>query len=202
MLEKKKRGADFCEFKSANLTTLLEAIRDRIIHHFLTTENLQSVIDGVNEVSRSMLEERQVQLARIGERKILINTEIKNINDVLRAAGTQANNLQTLLNDLAELEKERATLESEGNQIGDATEEASFRERPSWHHRNSDGLQDLDRPEDPDAVRELFKVFIQKVEVFELEEGATDQRVVIYYDLRGFQGIGPRRLKHRDHPHR
>ena len=89
--------------------TLLEAIRDRIIHHFLTTENLQSVIDGVNEVSRSMLEEQQVQLAHIGERKILINTEIKNINDVFKAAGNQANNLQTLIKDLAELEKERAS---------------------------------------------------------------------------------------------
>ena len=189
--KKKKRGADFCEFKSANLTTLLEAIRDRIIHHFLTTENLQSVIDGVNEVSRSMLEERQVQLARIGERKILINTEIKNINDVLRAAGTQANNLQTLLTDLAELEKERAALENEGNQIGDATEEALlFVNDQAGIIETAMDYKTWTDPEDPEAIRELFKVFIQKVEVFELEEGATDQRVVIYYDLRAFKASG------------
>ena len=61
-----------------------------------------------------------------------------------RGAGTQANNLQTLLTD----------------------------------------------SEDPEAVRELFKVFIQEVEVFELEDGATDQRVVIYYDLRAFKASG------------
>ena len=188
---KKRMGKDFCEFKSVNLNRLLEAVRARIIHHFLTTENLQSVIDGVNEVSRSMLEERKVQLARIGERKSVINTEIKNINDVLRAAGAQANNLQTLLNDLAELEKERATLENEGSQINEETEEALlFVNDQAGIIETAMDYKTWTDPQDPEAIRELFKVFTQKVEVFELEDGATDQRVVIYYDLRAFKASG------------
>ncbi len=185
---KKRMGADVCEFKSVNLNRLLEALRDRIIHHFLTTENLQSVIAGVNEVSRSMLEEQQVQLARIGERKDLVNTEIKNINDVLTAAGKEAQNLQTLIKKLAELEKERATLEREVNQIGDATEEALLfvNDQAGIIETAMDYKTWID-PEDPEAVRELFKVFVHRVEVFEVEDGATDQRMVIHYDMRAFK---------------
>ena len=188
---KKKMGKDFCEFRSVNMNRLLEALIDRIKHHFLTPENLQSVIDGVNAVSRSMLQERQVQLARIGERRNVINAEIRNINDVLKAAGTQANNLPTLLNDLAALEKERAGLEREGNQINDATEEALlFVNDQAGIIETALAYKTWIDPEDPEAVRELFQVFIQKVEVFEVEEGATDQRVDIYYDLRAFKAAG------------
>ena len=188
---KKKIGADLCEFKSANLNTLLEAIRDRLIHHFLTSENLTAVIHGVAEVSKSMLETRQVQLARIGLRKQAVNTEIKNINDVLRAAGTQANNLRTLMSDLHDLETERAALEKEGNQVSEATEEALLfvNDQAGIIETAMDYKTWLD-PEDPEAVKEFFKIFIEKVEVFELEEGATDQRVDIYYDLRAFKATG------------
>lgn len=188
---KKKMGKDSCEFKSVNMNRLLEGLIDRITHHFLTPENLKSVVDGVNAVSRSMLQERQVQLARIGERKSVINAEIRNINDVLRAAGTQASNLQTLLNDLAELEKERAGLEREGSQINDATEEALlFVNDQAGIIETALAYKTWINPEDPEAVRQLFKVFVQKVEVFEVEEGATDQRVDIYYDLRAFKAAG------------
>ncbi len=188
---KKKMGADFCEFKSANLNTLLRAISDRIVHHFLTPENLQSVIDGVNHFSRSMLEERQVQMSSIGERKRIINTEIKNINDVLRMAGTQANNLQTLLKDLAELEKERAALENQGKRISDDTEEALlFVNDQAGIIETAMDYKTWTDPEDPESLRQLFQVFIQQVEVFELEKGATDQRVDIYYDLRVFKESG------------
>lgn len=188
---KKKMGKDFCTFRSVNLNRLLEAVGARIIHHFLTTENLQSVIDGVNEVSRSMLAERKVQLARIGERKSVINTEIKNINDVLRAAGAQANNLQTLLHDLAELEKERATLENAGSQINEETEEALlFVNDQAGIIETAMDYKTWTDPQDPEAIRELFKIFTRKVEVFELEDGATDQRAVIHYDLRAFKTSG------------
>ena len=102
---KKKMGADFCEFKSVNLKTLLAAITARIIHHFLTTERLQSVIDGVNEVSRSMLEDRQVQLARINERKKVVNTEINTLGDVLTQAREQKQNVPSLIRRLAGLRK-------------------------------------------------------------------------------------------------
>ena len=118
-------GPDVCTFKSANLTTLLARISDRLEHHFLTPENLAMVIDGVAEVSIGpMLEERQTQLTQIRERKRVVNTEIQNIDDVLTEAGNKASNLRTLINNLAKLEKERADLEKEGNQIIEATEEA------------------------------------------------------------------------------
>ena len=188
---KKRIGADFCEFKSVNLNTLLEAIKDRITQHFLTPENLQNVIDGVNEISRSMLEERQVQLASIRERKRVVATEIRNISDVLTEAGTKKSDLHTLLSDLAELEKERVALDNEANQIIDATEEALlFVNDQAGIIETALDYKTWTDPEDPEAIRELFQIFIQRVEVFELEDGATDQRVVIYYDLRAFKASG------------
>ena len=188
---KKKRGADYCTFKSVNLDRLLEAVRDRIIHHFLTPENLQSVIDGVNDVSRAMLDERQVQLAHISDRKSIVKTKIKNIDDVLKEAGTKATNLHTLLNDLDELEKERAALDNEGKQIGEATEEALLfvNDQAGIIETALDYKTWID-PEDTEAVRELFKVFVQEVQVFEPQQGSNDQQVDIYYDLRAFKAAG------------
>ena len=185
---KKKMGVDVCTFKSANLTTLLERISDRLEHHFLTPENLAMVIDGVAEVSRPLLEERQTQLTQIRERKRVVNTEIKNIDDVLTEAGNKATNLLTLINNLAKLEKERADLEKEGNQIDEATEEALLfvNDQEGIIETALDYMTWTD-PKDPEAVREFLKIFIKKVEVFELEEGATDQRAVIHYDLRAFK---------------
>ena len=185
---RKHMGVDVCDFKSADLTRLLEAIIDRVRHHFLTPENLQNVTDGVAAVSRAMLEKRQVQLDRISERKRVVNTEIKNINDVLRKAGTKAKNLETLMSDLHDLETERAALEKEGDQVSEATEEALlFVTDPAGIIQTVMDYKTWLDPEDPEAVKEFLKIFIEKVEVFELEEGATDQRVDIYYDLRAFK---------------
>ena len=185
---KKKMGSDVCQFKSANLTTLLERIRDRLEHHFLTPKNLAKVIDGVAEVSRPMLEERQTQLARISERKKVVNAEIKNINDVLGTAGAQATSLRSLIDNLANLEKEQADLENEGHQIDEVTEEALlFVNNQAGIIETALDYKTWTNPEDPEAVREFMKIFIEKVEVFELEGGATDQRVVIHYDLRAFK---------------
>ena len=185
---KKRIGSDVCEFKSANLTTLLERVKDRLERHFLTRENLAKVTDGVAEISREVLEKRETLLAHISERKKVASTEIKNINDVLTAAGTQANNLRSLIDNLEKLEKEHADLEKEGIEIGEATEEALL------FVNDQEGIIEtalahktwID-PEDPEAVREFMQIFIKKIEVFELEEGAYDQRAVIHYDLRAFK---------------
>ena len=190
--KKKKMGPDVCTFKSANLTTLLERISDRLEHHFLTPENLAMVIDGVAEVSRAMLEERQTQLTQIRERKRVVNTKIKNINDVVEDYGTQATELKSLTKNLAKLEQESADLEKEGNQIDAATEEALlFVNDQAGIIETALDYKTWTDPEDPKAVREFLKIFIKKVEVFELEEGATDQRAVIHYDLRAFKAGAP-----------
>ncbi len=184
---KKNMGADVCDFKSANLITLLERIKDRVVHHFLTPETLARVVSGVAEASRPMLAQRQTQLTHIRERKQEVNTAIKNINDVLKKAGAQAPNLQSLIDDLANLEIERADLEKEGSQIDEATEEAlRFVNDPAGIIETALDYKTWTNPEDPEAIKEFLQIFIEKVEVFELEEGATDQRAVIHYDIRAF----------------
>ena len=187
---KKKMGVDVCQFKSANLITLLARIRDRLEHHFLTSENLAKVVDGVAEISRSMLEEKQTQLTHIRARKRVVNTKIQNINDVVELYGTQATELKSLTNNLAKLEKESADLEKEGNQIDAATEEALLfvNDRDGIIETALDHKTWIDSA-DPEAIREFLKIFIEKVEVFELEDGATDQRAVIHYDLRAFKAV-------------
>ena len=188
--KKKRMGRDVCQFKSANLTTLLARIRDRLKHHFLTSENLAKVVDGVAEISRSMLEEQQTQLTHIRARKRVVDTKIQNINDVVEKYGTQATELKSLTKNLAKLEKESADLEKEGNQIDAATEEALLfvNDRDGIIETALDHKTWIDSA-DPEAIREFLKIFIEKVEVFELEEGATDQRAVIHYDLRAFKAV-------------
>ena len=188
--KKKKMGVDVCQFKSANLTTLLARIRDRLEHHFLTSENLAKVVDGVAEISRSMLEEQQTQLTHIRARKRVVDTKIQNINDVVEKYGTQATELKSLTKNLAKLEKESADLEKEGNQIDATTEEALLfvNDRDGIIETALDHKTWIDSA-DPEAIREFLKIFIEKVEVFELEDGATDQRAVIHYDLRAFKAV-------------
>ena len=105
-----------------------------------------------------MLEERQTQLGHIIERKKVFSSEIKNINDVLTAAGTQAPSLRSLIDKLTKLEDEHKDLEKGGNQIDEATEEALLfvndqagiiemaLDYKTWTH-----------PEDPEAIRELLE---------------------------------------------
>ena len=92
-------------------------------------------------------------------------------------AGDQAPNLTTLLKDLAKLEGERKALEKADSQITKDSEEALlFVNDKNGIIETALSLKTFTDPADPDAVRELMKIFIKKVAIFPREPGAKKQR--------------------------
>ena len=171
-------GKEECTFTGARLDELLEAITGRLTTHFLTEDILGSVIDGVTEESRRYLGEQETGKSGITARMKIVDDEINTIGDVLRAAGTKAPNLHSLIDRLKILEDEKADLQKQIAQIAEVSEEALL------FVNNKEGIietalsrKTLTEPEDPEAIRELLNIFIERVYLF------ADKTGVIHYDL-------------------
>ena len=171
-------GIDECTFTGARLDELLEAITGRLTTHFLTEDTLDSVIAGVTEESRRYLGEQETSKSGITARMKIVEDEINTIGDVLRAAGTKAHNLHSLIESMANLEDEKADLKKKIDQIAEVSEEALL------FVNNKEGIietalsrKTLTNPEDPEAIRELLNIFIERVELFQ------DKHGTIHYDL-------------------
>ena len=189
---RKKGATDDCKFKGARLDEVLETVADRLRNHFLTEDTLDRIIEGVAEISRGFLQEKLNERSCISDQKKKVIAEIKNINDVLKQAGDQAPNLTTLLKDLAKLEREREALEKADSQITQDSEEALlFVNDKNGIIETALSLKTFTDPADPDAVRELMKIFIKKVAIFPREPGAKKQRGIIDYDLPARQAGPP-----------
>ena len=157
-------GKDACTFKGARLDQLLEAITGRLTTHFLTEDILDSVIDGVTEESRRYLGEQETSKSGISARMKIVEDEIDTIGDVLRAAGTKAPNLHSLIDRMKMLEDEKADLKKKIDQIAEVSEEALL------FVNNKEGIietalsqKTFTNPEDPEAIRELLHIFIERV---------------------------------------
>ena len=175
---KKKKGDERCTFKTPRLAPILEAITERLIHHFLTKETLDSIVAGVAEHSRRFLEEQESSKSGISARKKVVEDEINNITAVLTASGAKASNLHSLIDKLEKLEKEKKELQRQTDRIAEVSEEALL----FVNHREGIIETALNRktytdPDDPEAIRQLMKIFIDRVEVFEGGYGT------IHYDL-------------------
>ena len=170
---------------------LLRPYLDRV-EEFCLEDTLDRIIEGVAEISRGFLQEKLNEQSCISDQKKKVIAEIKNINDVLKQAGDQAPNLTTLLKDLAKLERERETLEKADSQITKDSEEALlFVNDKNGIIETALSLKTFTDPADPDAVRELMKIFIKKVAIFPREPGAKKQRGLIDYYLPARQAGPP-----------
>ena len=175
---KKKVGGYDCGFKGAKLDCVLEAVTERLTNYFLTEDTLESVIAEVAQKSKPYLDEQETNKSGIRVRLKAAEDEIKNINAVLKRAGAKAKNLRSLIDDLEELEKEKAELEKIGEQITEASEEALiFVNDRDGIIETALNLKTYTDPADLEAMRELMYVFIEQVEIF------ADGHGVIYYNL-------------------
>ena len=175
---KKDHGKDTCVFTGARLDSVLVTVTDRLRNHYLTEETLESIIDKVVETSREYLEEQESSKSGLSDRLKVVNGEIKSGNAVLLAAQKEGKNLTSLINVVDEFEREKEELEKMLEGIAEATEETLL------FVNDRDGIIEtvmsrkmFTDPEDPEAVRALIGVFIERVELFQ------DGHGVIYYNL-------------------
>ena len=175
---KKKLGRDACSFKGGRLDRVLEAVTDKLTNHFLTEATLESVIAGVAEESREYLEKQETDKSGIRARLNVVRNGIKNINDVLTEQGTKAENYKSLIASLGALEMEWDELEQAAERIAEVSEKARlFVTDKDGIIETAMDLKTYAEPADPEAIRELFHIFIDKVEVFNEDYG------FIYYRL-------------------
>ena len=175
---KKDHGRDTCVFTGARLDSVLVAVSDRLRNHYLTEDTLESIIDGVAEMSREYLEEQETSKSGISDRLKVVKGKIESGNEALLEARKRRKNLNSLIDEVDELEREKAELEKMLEGIAEATEEALL------YVNDREGIIEtvmsrkmFTDPEDPEAVRDLIDIFIERVELFQ------DGHGVIYYHL-------------------
>ena len=176
---KKKTGREACTFTGTRLDQVLKAVVDRLRNHFLTEDTLTSIVDSVAAVSMGYLEELAPRKSGISARKTVVMDEIKKVNAVFRAAGDRAKNLHSLIDDLEKLEKEKEELEKKDEQTAEASDEALlFVNDKAGIIETALNYKTFTDPADPEAIRELMEIFIERVEVFQ------DKHGIIYYNFQ------------------
>lgn len=175
---KKKVGGYDCGFKGARLDSVLAALMGRLRNHFLTEDNLQSVIDQIAETSMEYVERRETEKAGVRERLGRVRDSIRNVKRALDDKDLGPRSRRSLTDDLERLLTEEEELHRELARITSASEEAFL------FVNNRDGiietamnLKTFMDPEDPEAIRELIGLFIERVDVMDKDHG------VIHYDL-------------------
>ena len=182
---KKKMGAETCIFKGIRLDDIIHAVSGRLRNHFLTEENLESLVDKVVESSKAYLEQQMRGESGIKAKLNIVEGEIENTGKVLIAAGDRAENLHYLIGKLEKFELEKQDLQKQLDLNAEASKEALLflNDREGIIETALD-LKTLTDPEDPEAIRELFQIFIERVEIFE------DRHGDIHYTLP-VQSAGP-----------
>ena len=175
---KKKVGGYDCGFKGARLDKTLAALVDRLRNHLLTEDTLQRVIDQIADESRDYLERQETNRTGIRERRGRVRDRMRNLKETLSDDDLGPKTRRSLTDDLERLLTEEEELERELERITSTTQEAFL------FVNNRDGiietamnLKTYTDPEDPKAIRELFGLFIKRVEVVDKDHG------VIHYDL-------------------
>ena len=176
---KKKMGPEACTFTGARLDQVLKAVVDRLRNHFLTEDTLTSIVNSVAVVSKGYLEELAPRKSGISARQTVVIDEIKNLKDVLKTEGTRARHLPSLIDELEKLEKEKEELQKKAEQTAEASDEALlFVNDKAGIIETALNHKTFTDPADPEAIRELIHIFIERVEVFQ------DKHGIIYYNFQ------------------
>ena len=175
---KKTMGAEVCAFKTPRLDMVMDVVTGRLRYHFLTKDTLEIVTAMVAEEGGRYLEEQKTSKSGLIARRKDVDDEIAKIGDVLKAAGAKAANLHSLIDHLVKLEKEKADLTKQIDRTDEVSEEALlFVNDREGIIETALNLKTLTDPEDPEAIRELLHIFIERVDLF------ADGHGVIYYSL-------------------
>ncbi len=175
---KKVMGPQACCFKGAGYDEAIAAIVERIREHFLTEETLQNIADQMASTTRAYLKERDTSSSGIAARLKKVNSEIKNVRQTARRHPPESRSRKFFDDDLETLLEEKANLEKQARTIKEEIEEAHlFVTNRKGIIETAMSKKLFTDPADPEATRELLNLFIERVEIF------ADKSGKIYYDL-------------------
>ena len=179
---KKNQGKEVCPTMGIPLDELLRLIMERLLNHILTEQTLRQLIDDVAQESRAYLTEGQQRKTGFSTRLSDVEKRIRNLSGVLQAQGNRALQLPTLIDDLAELEKEKKTLQENIQEINDSTEEARlFINDPERIVAAAIDLRTYTDPHDEKAAQALVSLFISSIYVY--KENTQQDHLELTYTL-------------------
>ena len=153
--------------KNIRMDQLVPAVIDRVKNHILTPETLQNTVQVMARDSRNYLTEGESRRSDLKAKLKGVEEGIKNVNGVVRDERKRIDNLPSLIDNLEGLEKEKKELVAEINQITDDTNEARlYVTNPEGIMATALDLKTYTESEDPEAVKQILNMFIDRVEVY------------------------------------
>ena len=153
--------------KDVRMDQLVPAVIDRVNNHILTPETLQNTVQVMARDSRNYLTEGESRRSDLKAKLKEVEEGIKNVNGVVREEGERIKKLPSLIDNLEGLEKEKKELVAEINQITDDTNEARlYVTNPEGIMATALDLKTYTESEDPEAVKQILQMFIDRVEVY------------------------------------
>ena len=182
---KKNSGTVTCNSRGLPFDILMERFMDRFMDRFLTEDTLRTVIETIGERGRPYLEKQDARKQNMKSRLREIKGEISNCKDVVKKFGDKHTAIESLMEDLEKLEKERRKNEKEIDEINANDTEVQ------QYITNPDGIIEklLDQKtyiasQDPQLVKQLIELYVDRIEVYL-------NHAVIYYHLGTRKGEQP-----------
>ena len=175
--KKKKQGTETCPKKMVPMLQFQELVFARFIGYILTEENLERQIEIGAHGSKEYLQKAQEQKGDLEKRRRVVEEQLRNANEAVLKYGTRYPNLASLMESINRLEKEKVAMTREIERIAEDSEEARrFVSDPEGIVATLLDVRTYMESGEEQAVRELIKTFIARLEVF-------NDRVDIYYHL-------------------
>ena len=175
--KKKHQGAETCPKKDIPMLQFQDLIVDRFVNYVFIEENLNRQLTTAGRGIQKFLSEGEASKADLEKRRSDIDQELRNGNEIVFEYGKKYPNLNSLMESIDRLETERATLNQEIKRIMENTEEARlFLTDPEGIIATLMDVRTYMESGEEQAVRELIKSFISRIEVF-------NDHIDIYYHL-------------------
>ena len=175
--KKKHQGAATCPKKDIHMGRFQDLICDRLVKYIFTQENLERQVKSAAKSSKGFLQKEEANSKALQSRLDTIEEQLRNGNGLVLEFGKKLKHIDSLMEEIDNLGRERQAMAAEIERAAETTREAKF------FLTDPQGLIDtlLDyktytESEEPDAVRDLALTFIQRIEVF-------NDHIDIYYHL-------------------
>ena len=182
---KKRSGVSACDLRDLPLDLLLDRFMERFMDVFLTEDTLRTVMETIGDRGRPYLEKQDTRKLNLKGRLREVQGEIKNVQGVVRKYGDKHDAMESLMEDLERIEKERREIKKEIEEINDNDAEVQ------QYITDPEGVMEklLDQktyaePRDPQLVRALIQLYVERIEIYR-DHG------VIYYHLGTRKGDQP-----------
>ena len=179
--KKKMGGKEVCAFTSARFDVVIQEISRKLLDKFLTEERLESIADAVAEDSRDHLDRQEASRTGLTANLKILNNQAENVLSQVKGGDAGPRSRNFLMNDLERILEEKEEVEQTLSRMAEADEQTLlFVNDREGVIETALNLKTYTDPEDPEAIRELMQVFIDRVELFQDGNGYIQYNLTVH----------------------